>query len=326
MAVFQQERHVELVTGANEQFVITSLMVSATIPDQLPHLNVFVVTIVDPDDPKQDTLARVARIADLTTIPIGRTAGIITPGPTGPEYLAASSTNFFDTLETGNDAAVAFKDRVNQLIEDWITFRTEFNAPDPTPAQYILPVVDPSQKAALIEAYALAKQDAYQKQLIKTEADAELTRTQADYTYKQSLLPDLDTAVASAGVNENEMLAVISSFSSLLTSSNIFYSANTGGVGAAAFLTAIQLATTAQTTQSGYPADTAALTALINNYRTLRQTDAATSSTNLTTAQSDQITKTQQLTSAQVLETAALNAVLAICPDFDATTIPFVPG
>ena len=82
MALLKQERHVELVTGANEAFVITTLMANASIPAQLPHLNVFVIAVADVDDPKQDSLARVARIADLTTLPIGRSAGIAAPGPT----------------------------------------------------------------------------------------------------------------------------------------------------------------------------------------------------------------------------------------------------
>lgn len=328
MATFEQERHVELVNGANESFVITSRMVAAIIPDQLPHLNVFVLTVNDVDDPKQDTLARVARIADLTTIPIGRDAGIDAPSADGTQYLSASSTNIYETLETANDAAVAFQDRVNALIEAWITFRTEFNAPDPSPALYTFPRVDATQKEALIAAYKTAKQDRYQKQLDKVEADAELGRAQADYTYKKNLTTDVDLMAAAAVKNQSEMTSLAGGLGSLLVSGNVFLAAATTSPPSAgdktAFQAALAAATTLQTTSSTYLADAATLTSLITSYQSARGADATAAASTLTTAQSDQITKAQLLTSALTLETAALAAVLAVCPDFDKHSIPFV--
>lgn len=285
MAVFKQERHVELVPGAAEAFVITNLMFSATIPDQLPHLNVFVIAVADPLDPKQDTLARVANIADLSLVPIGRDAGIAAPGASGIEFLSQASTVRYDTLETGNDAAKAFQDRVNALIEDWITFRTEFNAPDPSPASYTFPITDPSQKEALIDAYAVAKQARYQAQIDKTDADDALTVAEDDYTYKQDLVSDLSTTLATSYRVQTDLDVVITDFTSLKVASNTFYTANTGGVGAAAMLTALTTAINALTATTGYQADADALVAAVVAYQADRQTDATDAATALTAAQ-----------------------------------------
>lgn len=326
MAVFEQERHVELVAGANQLFVITSRMVSATIPDQLPHLNVFVLSVPDVDDPTQDTLARVANIADLTLVPIGRDPGIAAPGVNGIEYLADSSTNSYEALETANDAAVAFQDRVNALIQAWITFRTEFNAPEPTPAFYTFPTVDPSQLNALIAAYAAAKQSGYTQLQVKTAADATLLAAQADFTYKQSLVLGATTLVSDTTKVKDEFNATVTQFGALLIAANTFYSLNPAGSGFASMAAAIATANAQQAAMPGFLVD--ALTAVTNSslYQTARTNDMNAAGTAQGTAQSDVITQTQLLTSANVLTAAALAAVLAVCPDFDATTVPFVPG
>lgn len=326
MAVFEQERHVELVEGADQLFFITSRMVSATIPDQLPHLNVFVITVTDEQNPKLDTLARVANLADLTLIPIGRDPGIAAPGLNGIEYLADSSTNTYTTLETANDAAVAFQDRVNALIQEWITFRTEFNAPEPTPAFYTFPTVDPSQLDALVAAYGAAKQSGYAQLQTKTAADTTLLLAQADFTYKQSLVLGATTLVTDTTKVKDAFTSTVTQYGSLLTAANTFYSLNPGGTGAAAMAAAIATANAQQAAMPGYLSDAILAVTDATNYLTARQNDMTLAGTAQATAQSNAITQNQILIAANATTAAALAAVLAICPDFDASTVPFVPG
>lgn len=330
MAIFHQERHVELVSGADQAFVVTSLMASAIIPDELPHLSVFVMRVVDPGDPKQDTLARVARVADLTLVPVGRDAGIAAPGADGTQYLSASATLSYETLEIANDAAKALQDRVNALIEAWILFRTQFNAPDPSPAIYVFPRVDATQKAALISAYKAAKQDRYQRQLARAESDAALGRAQADYAHKQGLVTGSTTASSSAATNQSQMAGLAAGLGSLVSAGNLFLSAAiadppTAGQ-KAGFQAALTVATTLQSAAIGYVSDAAALAALVASQQASRVAEAALASTALIDAQADQIAKAQQATSAAVVEAAALAAVLAVCPDFDSSSIPLVDG
>jgi len=324
MATFDQTRHVELVAGGDQAFVIENEMKAAAIPVELPHLSVFLVNVVDPFDPKQDSLARVATLADLTLVPIGRDAGIATPGADGVQFLSASWIASYSTLETGLNAAQAFRDRVNKLVVDWQTFRTQFNAPSPTSAVYTFPATDTSPRTTLINAYKVAKQDRYQKQLAKTAADTALTAAQADNTYKQGLLSTLAPVVAAVTTNQSEMTQVIGFLTSLQAAGTTFAGANPSGTGIAAFQTALTLAASQGAQAVAFSADASTLLGLVGTYQNVRQSDASTAATTITTATIDQIAKTQALSAAVAIETAALSAVLAVCPDFNKHSIPFV--
>lgn len=328
MAIFSQERHVELVAGANEAFVVTNLMVSADLPGELPHVSVFVLSVADVDDPKQDKLVRVANIADLTTVPIGRDAGIAAAEPNGILYLSASATVSYDTLEVANDAATTFQDRVNALIKGWILFRGEFHAPDPTPALYTFPRGDATRKESLIAAYKAAKQTRYQLQLDKVAADAALTRAEAAHLAAQGLATGMDVIAGKAAANVSALSNVKAALDSLLASGQTFYAAASGTPPSSsdkgAFQAALTVATTQQAAAVEYLSDAAALAAAVVAYQAGRVGDVATAAGTLAAVQTSQIMKVQQLAAAQAAETAALQAVLAICPDFDRRSIPLV--
>lgn len=325
---FSQERHVELVAGAAEAFVVTSLAVSASIPADVPHLNVFVMTVVDVTDPKQDVLARVAQIADLSTIPQGRDAGLDAPGPDGIQFLSATCVLSYGTLETALDGAQAVRDRVSALVVDWQNFRTNFNAPTPTPAIYVFPLVSVSQKAALIQTYKTAKQDRYQKQIDKTAADATLARANTDYTYKQGLVTGMDAAFAAAQTNQTEVAAMSAAYLAL-DNAGVTFLATAGCAAApdkAAFQTALNVAAVQLATFAGYVTDAVTLSSIVAGYRSGRFSESGTAATTLATAQTDQTAKAQLVTSALATEAAALAAVIAVCPDFDLHSIPYVDG
>jgi hypothetical protein len=65
---------------------------------------------VDRSDPKRDAFARVARISDLTTLPLGRNAGL---GSSGSEYLSTTSTLTYPTLDEAIAAEKVITDRCN---------------------------------------------------------------------------------------------------------------------------------------------------------------------------------------------------------------------
>ncbi len=328
MAVLQQERHVELVSGTQERFVITSRMASASIPSELPHLNVFVLTIADRSNPKADTLARVARLSDISTLPIGRDAGLASGSGTGLEYLVSSAVASYTNLTDGVNGAAAIKDRVNALITDWSTFRSQFNAPDPTPASYTLPATDSSAVTTLIAAYKAAKQDRYQKQIDKTSADAALTAAQADYTYKTQLASDISAASGQGTANVSEMTAAKGFLSDLKAAGDTFLGAascaSTGDKNT--FQDALNAAANEDIIVGGYVTDAGSLYTTLNTYQAARNTDKTNASVTLTAATADQVTKAQLLTSALATEASTLAALLAVCPDFDPHSIPYVDG
>ncbi len=324
MAVLEQERHVEIVSGAAERFVITSRMVSATIPDQLPHLNVFVLTVVDRSDAAEDTFTRVARLSDLSLLPIGHDNALVTTG----EYLANSVTLSYATLNDGLLAATALRDRVNKLIQDWISFTADFNAADPSPELITLPIGDPSQKDALIGIYKIAKQDRYQKGLDKTAADTALTAAGADYTYKAALVTDFSGVVDGNAINATVFAAAGVSFG-VLNSAGVTFLAAASCAGTSdknTFQTALNVANSDAAVIANNVADASSLATAAAAYNTARTADLSTASTVIATATANQIAKGQALTSALATEAAALAAVLAICPDFDSSSIPYVDG
>lgn len=329
MANLRQEKHIELVSGTQERFVITNSMTAASLPSQLPHLNIFVITIVTRDDPKDDAFARVARVSDLSLLSIGRDAGLASGTGTGIEYLSASAVTSYTTLTDAILAATAIKDRVNAIITDWIKFSTQFVAPDPTPANYTLPTMDASQLTALIAVYRAAKHDGYQKLQDSTAANAAYTQALADYTYKQNLVAGALALQAQVTTVVAEVAAGKLSFESLLDAGNAFYAAASGTPPSSGqkttFLAALTTATQYDTVQIATQVlDTTSLAAGAASLVSNRTADGTAAAAIVTTTTADKITKTQALASASTTLANTLAAVLAVCPDFDKTTVAWV--
>lgn len=325
MAHLHQERHVELVTGAKERFVVTSTMYSATIPTELPHLLVFVMAMSDSRDPQDDALARVCRISDLTSLPHNRDAALAAGGT---EFLSQTCVLSYGTLTEAIAGAKAISDRVNQLIQDWETFTTQFNAPDPTPADIVLPSTTASQKQALINAYAAAKQASYAQLQTKVAADATLTAAQADYNYKLGLVSDMAAIDTASLTNQTEMNTAVTGATTLKTAGDTFLTA--AGCAASGdkntFQAALNTAAQQNTLNTGYVSDAAALRSLVSTYKTSRTTEQAAAQTALASAQANKDLQDDNLATAQAAEAAALSALLAVVPDFDPTIVPYVPG
>jgi len=334
MAILSQERHVLYVTGTLQNFVITSTMTSAVFPTELPHLFVFVMSLVSRNDPKDDTLARVARIADLTTLPLGRVAALASNSGTGFEYLEPTAVTKYTTLTEAISAQTAIKDRVNALITDWITFNADFNAPDPTPENITLPTVDPSQKDALIAAYKAAKEDRYDKGLVAVDAAAEQTDAQTLYT---SLQADV-TTIAGLQTTATQLL---SDFSTAQLDYQTLYNAGTVYIAAAstsACAATFAAATTTFQAAVSYALGTkdpiltsqlATFTAFVSSIGTFYSAKSASSTAAAADVQSTTTANTvaqQDYADALVTEAAALAAVQAICPDFLGSSICNVPG
>jgi hypothetical protein len=324
MANLQQERHIELVSGTEERFVITSRMTGALVPAELPHLNVFVIKATDRSDAKHDALARVARLSDLSLLPVGRDRAL----PASGEYLAAGMTLGYATLTEALLAQTAIKDRVNQLIQDWMSFTTRFNAPDPTPANFVLPTSAPMQKAALISAYKAAKQDRYQKQLGKEAADDALGRAHAAFTYVQDLVGAAEALVPKAVATQAAFADTRFVYDNLHGAGATFSAA--AGCAAAADRNSFQAALNTAANESiviqGHVVGVGTLIAALTALRDAKATERDTASAEVSAATVDQLTKAQALASALALEAAALQAVRAVCPDFDPTSVCLVSG
>jgi hypothetical protein len=324
VANLQQERHIELVSGTEERFVITSRMTGALMPAELPHLNVFVIKVADRSDAKHDALARVARLSDISLLPVGRDHALAATG----EYLAAGMTLGYATLAEALLAQTAIKDRVNQLIQDWMSFTTKFNAPDPMPANFALPASKPTQKAALIQAFKAAKQDRYQKQLAKDAADLALVRAQSAFTSVQDVVAATEQLATQAVATQAAFATTGFAFDTLRRVGSTFLAAASCAAAGDrnSFQGELNAAANESTVVHGHAAGAGALVAALAAFRAARAAERDAASAEVSAATVDQLTKTQALASALALEAAALQAVRAVCPDFDPTSVCIVRG
>ena len=340
MATLEQERHAEFVGGTTQIFRITSTLTAATTPAQLPHLSVFVLKIATRLDPDDDTLARVATVADLTSLPIGRDAGLATGTGVNLEFLSPTVSLTYGTLTEGTAAATAIKDRVDALIQSWVSYYADFVAADPSPASYTLPTGDESQLEVLITTYRAAKQSRYQKVLDKDAADLALTVAEDDYTYKQGLVTDLDVVTPGVsgntlemGLTQDYLTALLNAGTTAVAAGAVFLAAascatapdqSTFQTSMTALQTALNTATVNNTLLGVYETNAGILQAAFTTYRTARVSGVTASAAALTAAQLAQITKEQLWSSALATEATALAAVLVVCPDFDKNSIAFV--
>jgi hypothetical protein len=326
MANLQEECHVEYVSGTLERYVITTTLTAATIPTELPHRFIFVYKIVDRADPKRDALARVARISDLTTLPLGRNAGL--DSSTG-EYLSTTSTLTYPTLDEAIAAKKAVTDRCNSLITEWINFSTNFNAPSPNPANIMLPSPDPSQKQQLISAYKAAKENRYALGLARQAAAQALVQAESAFTGAQAAVNDFTAFVQTANQVVTEAQNSLAFLRAVDAAGTTFLIA-AGCAPADAqstFQNALNQATNQQALLAGYTADHSTFAAALQSYLAgTLQPQLIAAQAALAAAQANDITAAQQYASAQQTEQAALGAVLAICPDFQASAICLIPG
>lgn len=182
--VEQTRRAITLANG-DVRFEVTSLV---TDEGDLPFTNLFVLSIVDPGDPKDDKLARIATpydirqtdpsnptkyikvvasdiitiagdpfarissVDDLTGLPRDRTVAVATGRA---EYLSSSVTLVYDTLTTADAAYKQIIARLSELVEVW---RTTFGAFVTSPStSYALPRPGSSVEDERVAAYEAAK-------------------------------------------------------------------------------------------------------------------------------------------------------------------------
>ena len=280
-----QTREAEFINATLSRYDVISSIDPLTL-GELRNPNVFVMKVADRINAKADVFQRVARIADLTTLPQGRAAGLAA-NPVGVnfEYLTPLVFLAYQDLATAKAGAQAIQDRVGALITQWVDYNTAFAA---SSVAILLPAAALSLQNALIQSYSLAKKarraaqtDRDNKLLAKTNAETALTTATSGY--------NAVTAFSTFKAAGDAALPYVSATGTAPTPYDIFQAAL--AVAAAAILvvgstfnistatTAVNLATTAYTTALRVYLDAVAA------------------------------------------ETAALNALLAVLPDFDPTTV-----
>lgn len=189
----QQDRsavYIEDVEGnLVPKFKIVAEVISA---GDLPTTALFVIEVIDEDQPKSDEFARVARIADLTAIGIDRPEAI--DAATDDDDILFRTpifTFYYDDLETANNAQEVLKSRLDELVEDWRLYDEEFIATTEV-TEHPRPTTDAFN--SLVDAYSSA---------VTAEATAKDTMDDAKDAYDEAVS---DAADAAAEVTSSKAL------------------------------------------------------------------------------------------------------------------------
>jgi hypothetical protein len=321
--ILEQTRRVNYVDGSIDEFVIENLI---TNKGQLPYAEVFVMQVVTRTDPKDDRFLRVASLGDLTTLPRGRNAGLLSTTAESFQFIDSTATIKYDALDTAVAGQTAIRDRVNILVKDWIQYQEEFAA-YPTAAAYNLPIADSDQTTQAITDYTAAKQDRVNKEELLSQSEVVLETAKANKTLYADLTTNLKTFASQAVERSQEMSFAKSALTNLLAASNAYYGASTcaGAGDRATFNSAVATATTAnaqsaidEIDHSSYAISLQTYAATIESTKLVWDAEVLTATTNYNSA-------LQAYNDALAAENAALNYVLTLCPDFDPETVIVCP-
>lgn len=121
---------------------VTKYEVTTTITDKgsFASPNVFLLQIIDAEDPKEDSLVRIAGLGDIEQYDTDRE---VVADAGGEFFLASQFTRRYDTLDVAIAAYQVIRDRINTLVKDFDKYTAEFDS-DAVGATitWTLPLVD----------------------------------------------------------------------------------------------------------------------------------------------------------------------------------------
>lgn len=187
-----QSRSTAIVNG-DPVYLVNNLLQTA---GQLPDVGVFLLEIVDTTDASTDTLKRVVKPPDFAAYTSRRQDAIAN----GQRYYRNSAwQQAYADLQVATAAALNFKDRINQLLKDWMQYYYQFSYGPPGEAIY-LPTPDKAQLLKLIGAYQATAAALETATAAKADADQAAAAAQAAAsaaeTYEQALDDLLDSLTA----------------------------------------------------------------------------------------------------------------------------------
>jgi hypothetical protein len=176
------------VSNLKAQYAIDMLI---TDRGDLPAASVFLMEIVDEQDPKDDVLARVCTVADMETFRINR-ASAITAGDRF--YRSITASKFYSSVDVAIKAKDFLIEQVNALVTEYASYLTGFKA---DPAEIIVfPMVNAGILGPAIAAYTAkaAEADDQAAVILAKQTDcAELTaQYNAALAHLQSTKASLD--------------------------------------------------------------------------------------------------------------------------------------
>ena len=177
-----------VVEGSNIYEIVTT----CSIPGTLPDTGIFLLSIVTPEDPKDDTLIRVIEVADITEFQTDRDAAVVAGEPS---WRAAAVTLQFDDIETANAAWKEVESRISTLVEQGDAFNEEFETA-PGGDTTVYPTVDLSEKNALITTFENTAQPVTDAEDARNDKQLECTQLTSDLVVVEDRLQEAETDLA----------------------------------------------------------------------------------------------------------------------------------
>lgn len=192
-----QKRIARLNNNASEYVVETYMEDLGDLPD----IGVFLMEILDTNDPARDSLARVCTVADYTAFGTDRITAVAS---NQRFYRASATTKIYTSVEVAVAAAGLIEGNVDVLVKDFQSYLTDFDTSGIVgpPAGYeplTWPLVVDSYKEELIQNYTDAR-DAYDAQVLvvanKEVECAGKQATTASYLTEVQALTSIQDALA----------------------------------------------------------------------------------------------------------------------------------
>lgn len=308
------------------------------VKGDLPHYNIFVYQILDPLDTTRDTFVRVGTPYDLENIPLTRTTAI---AASQEYFLSQTLQRRYSDLNTAVQAKDAVRSRIDNSVQAWRTYSTDFSGTE----TFNHPTAEATYEQQLKDDYVDARDARIAAEEVVTDADAALVLAETAVTNAiavSSIYSD-DLAFTSQSYSiywVNYYLAVNTfrtNMAARFTGFLVEYAALSGNpykpTGSYsnsydAWLAQLQFmdqAITAMNTANSNgtsldPAFLAHHTLAGGNYSS-QQGVIATANVAAANAVTAKKEAEASLASAQLAEDAALAAVLAVCPDFDPSSV-----
>jgi hypothetical protein len=190
----------------------------------LPDSGVFLLEILDANDPSLDTLARIATVADLSTYRVDRVQAV----RSGERFFRSSATTVtYTDLNVAQTAVEVLKDFINRLVVAIQQFNLSFSTegePGP-PEDYTeieFPLVSAAIEERLVEDYRVKKQAVADLQVSVEAKSVECTSLSAQLTTATTQLAELRDLQSVLGDLDTQLQASVTAFGTLFTDGEDF--------------------------------------------------------------------------------------------------------
>ena len=319
----RMDRSTIVVNGTNKYQITASCILKGTLPD----VYIFLLNINDVVDPKNDTLARVIDVADITSYLDDRDDAIANADTLFRSY---SVTLVFDNIDTANAAQKELKSRINTLVNNVDTFLDEFETANRGEV-VVYPTVDPSEKQARIDVYeaseapVTAAEEARDEHIVECNAletelgylDLRISDAQTDY----NALSPIQATIAASSIVYGSVYSTIGAERTLIRNYNSTSSATPAEqanieaqlVGMDAQLTAFG---TNNTQLSAANAQLLSAVSSVQARLTTLNAERTTLVSDLNKCNLKAIELQAAVDAARAARNTALAAVLEVCPDY----------